>query len=167
MAFTKVEDFLAYQKAATYWEAVNELLTKPGFSKDCRLRDQIRNAIDSITANLAEGFEQSTDRGFARFVFIAKGCTAESRTRLNQARGRKHIADEEFRACNEMGNEVARLLTGLAKYLRRSNRRDRGLGMGPPKTGGSSERLHLRRHQPPMDSPPAAGRPLNQTDDRD
>jgi four helix bundle protein len=132
MGFAKIEDFAAFQKASTYWEAVNALLEKPGWGKNDKLRDQIRRAIDSITANLAEGFEQSTDRGFAKYVFIAKGSTAESRKRLRQAMRRRYITEGDFRPCDEQADEVARLLAGLAKYLLRSDRKNRGVGTTTP-----------------------------------
>ena len=136
MKITKLEDFVAFQKATAYCEAVDALLEKPAFGKDFNLRNQIRDAIDSITANFSEGFEQPTDRAFANYVFTAKGSTAESRDRLKVAQRRGYITADEFRACNEQGDEVARLLTGLAKYLRKSNRKDRGLG---------------RHHDPPQE----------------
>jgi four helix bundle protein len=53
---------------------------------DQRLRDQIRDASDSMLSNIAEGFEQPTDRAFARYLYISKGSTAELRTRLYRAR---------------------------------------------------------------------------------
>ena len=128
MKITKIEDFVAFQKATAYWEAVNALLEKPGFRRDFKLRNQISDAIDSITSNFAEGFEQPTDRAFANYLFTSKASTAESRNRLKLAESRRHITAEEFQACNDKGDELAKVLTGLIKYLRRSNRRDRGLG---------------------------------------
>ncbi len=63
------------------------------------LRDQIKDATDSVVSNIAEGFEQSTDRGFARYLYISKGSTAEVRTRLALALERKlHFREEQSRA---------------------------------------------------------------------
>ena len=132
MKITKVEDFIAFQRATAFWELVNALLDKQEFSKDCNLRNQIRRAIDSITANFSEGFEQPTDRAFANFLFTSKGSTAESRKRLAIGLARRYITADEFKTADAAGDEVARLLTGLIKYFRKSERRDRGLGCPSP-----------------------------------
>jgi hypothetical protein len=42
------------------------------------------------------------------------------------AQGAKYISDEEFAAYWEMYDEIARMLTGLMKYLDREDRPRRG-----------------------------------------
>jgi four helix bundle protein len=99
------------------------------------LRDQVKDAADSILSNIAEGFEQPTDRAFARYLFISKASTAEVRKRLLMANHRGYITTEEFESRNELGDVVARMTTGLIKYLVKSDRKDRGLGPNPrPRT---------------------------------
>src|SRR5262249_51720163 len=95
-----------------------------------------RDAIDSITSNIAEGFDQPTDRAFARYLYHSKASNAETRRRLRMACRRNCLTTEEFNTRNDAADELARMLTGLIKYLLRSNRKDRGLGLqsrpGPP-----------------------------------
>jgi four helix bundle protein len=106
---------------------------------DQRLRDQIRDASDSMLSNIAEGFEQPTDRAFARYLYISKGSTAELRTRLYRARNRRYITEDEYKSRKALANEVGRMLTGLIKYLLKSDRKRRGLGKEPSQS--SDERL--------------------------
>jgi four helix bundle protein len=40
-------------------------LNRPAIRKNFRLKDQIRDTLDSIASNIAEGFAQSTDKAFA------------------------------------------------------------------------------------------------------
>ena len=76
--------------------------TPPQSSRDY---DQIRRAIDSITANVSEGFEQPTDRAFANFLFISKGSTAESRKRLAIALARRYITADQFKTADAAGTK--------------------------------------------------------------
>jgi four helix bundle protein len=108
--------------------AVNAIINRSGFQRDRRLREQVKDAADSILSNIAEGFEQPTDRAFARYLFTSKASTAEVRKRLLLASHRGYITEEEFTSRNELGDEVARMTTGLIKYLVKSDRKDRGLG---------------------------------------
>ncbi len=112
-----------------FWRAVNAILDRSGLLRDGRLRGQLSDATDSIVSNIAEGFAQSSDKGFARYLVTSKASTAEARARLLLASERHYITRAEFKSLNEIGNEIARMLTGFIKYLHKSNRRDRGLGL--------------------------------------
>ena len=92
------------------------------------LRDQLRDACDSIVANIAEGFPQPTDRAFANYLFIARASSHEVRARLLLALQREYATPDEVQRCTSLANEVERMATGLIKHLRKSNRRNRGLG---------------------------------------
>jgi four helix bundle protein len=124
----QVEELKVWQRAREFCVAVNALLGRAGFQRDRKLKEQLSNAVDSVISNIAEGFAQPTDRAFARFLYISKASNAEARTRLLLACDRGYITDTELAACNEVSDEVARMTTGLIKYLVKSDRRDRGLG---------------------------------------
>jgi four helix bundle protein len=122
----KLEDFDAHQRALEFWRSVTALLERPAFRRERKLREQISDANDSISANLAEGFEQPTDRAFGNFVFHAKGSTAEVLARLREAHIKKCLTQEELDFHLKLGDEVCRLLAGLARYLYKSDFKDRG-----------------------------------------
>jgi hypothetical protein len=65
----KLQKLLIWHKANELWEAINAMLERPGFQRDWKLHDQTADAIDSVVANIPEGYEQPTDRAFAR-IFI-------------------------------------------------------------------------------------------------
>ncbi len=102
--------------------------TGRGFRGTGDCGDQVKDAADSILSNIAEGFEQPTDRAFAKYLFTSKASTAEVRKRLLLACHRGYITKDEYRSRDELGDEVARMTTGLIKYLVKSDRKDRGLG---------------------------------------
>ena len=126
--FEKIEDFEVWKVADAFWSAVNAIISKPSFGKEFDLRDQVKDAIDSVLSNLSEGFEQPTDRGFARYVYHSKGSTAEACTRLQIARRRGLVSPDELRSLRAQGDEVRRLANGLIKYLMKTPNRRRGLG---------------------------------------
>ena len=122
----KLEDLSIYHKAEAFWSAVTAILESPRLRKDRRLHAQIADANDSITSNMAEGFEQSTDRAFAKFLTDSKASLAEVLTRLKQAYLKKYISEEQLKTQVANGEELGKMLGGFIKYLRRSDWNDRG-----------------------------------------
>jgi four helix bundle protein len=144
-----VEDLKVWQRAQEFWVAVNALVDRSGFQRDRRLREQVKDAADSVVSNIAEGFEQPTDRAFAKYLFTSKALTAEVRKRMQMARHHGYITQDEDAACNELGDEVARMTTGLIKYLIKSDRKDRGLGR--PQKSTRPDRAGKSAGDPPGD----------------
>jgi four helix bundle protein len=122
----RVEDLKIWQRASELGVAVNATLAR--LEADRRLRDQLLDATDSVLSNIAEGFQQPTDRAFAKYLYISKTSNAEARTRLKIARDRGYITQEQCTSADNIADEVARMITGLIKYLLQSDRRDRGIG---------------------------------------
>jgi four helix bundle protein len=123
-----VEELQTWQRAVQLDVAVSAIIEQPGFQKDRRLKEQILDAVDSLVSTSAEGFEQPTDRAFAKYLYTSKASNGETRTRWLLARNRRYITAAEFDTCNRLSDELARMLSGFIKYLIRSDRRDRGLG---------------------------------------
>ena len=80
----------------------------------------------AVSANIAEGFGQQTDRQFVRYLFIARGSAQEARAHLAVARGRQYVTEAEATDLSAKYEEIARMATGLIKYLRASDRKLRG-----------------------------------------
>jgi four helix bundle protein len=96
MKIQKVQDFEVWKKADAFSDAVTAILARPPFGRNRKLLEQIETAVDSITSNMSEGFEQPTDRGFANYLCIAKGSTAETFTRLRRASRRAYLNQTEL-----------------------------------------------------------------------
>lgn len=93
---------------------------------DFDLRGQLGSASIAVPANIAEGFGQQTDRHFAKYLFIARGSSNEVRALLAIAHGRGHLEQSEKSDLIGKYEEIARMLTGLIKYLRACDRKERG-----------------------------------------
>ena len=121
-----LDDLQVYRKSLDACTAVSALLERQRVRADCDLRGQLSSASGAVPANIAEGFGQQSDRQFARYLFIARGSCHEVRAHLTVAHGRKHMNGAELQELSGKYEEIARMLTGLIKYLRASDRKERG-----------------------------------------
>ena len=89
------------------------------------LADELYRASHSIVSNTAEGFQQGTDRAFARYLKIAAGSCEEIRCHLAAGERLGCLpADQRIRVAAE-AREITNMLRGFIRYLHRSNRTDR------------------------------------------
>ncbi len=105
--------------------AVFALLSEGGMRRDLRLRDQISACAEQVASAISEGFEQSTDRHFAQYLYRARGSGREIRTQLTIAADRRHISHDDCERVCAMYDEIARMLTGLIVHLEREDRKHR------------------------------------------
>jgi four helix bundle protein len=122
----KIEELPVFEKTLEFCSVVTAILDRPGLRRDRNLWEQISDANDSIPANMREGFEQSTDIGFAKFLYHSKGSLAEVLARLHRAHSKKYISSDELKAMVAIGEELGRMLGGFIRYLARSEFKDRG-----------------------------------------
>jgi four helix bundle protein len=121
-----LDELLVYQKAQLACVAVSAILERPKVRADWDLRAQLAAASAAVPANIAEGFGQQTDRQFVRYLFIARGSAHEVRSHVSVAHGRQYLSDDEAADLHNKYEEIAKMLTGLIKYLRRTDRKHRG-----------------------------------------
>jgi len=99
--------------ARKVYEATNAFPKEEMFG----LKSQIRRAVVSIPANIAEGHGRLTDLQFRHFLGNARGSLNELQTELELAQGLGFIPSEIMSALTEQNNEVARLLNGLIAVM--------------------------------------------------
>ncbi len=78
----KIESF---EDLNVWKESISLTLDIYKYLRKCRdygLRDQLQRSAVSIPSNIAEGYERDTNKEFIRFLYIAKGSSAELRTQL-------------------------------------------------------------------------------------
>jgi four helix bundle protein len=121
-----VEELQVYQKALEAADEVSEILERPCFQRDVRLRDQLGASSGGVASLIAEGFAQSTDRFFAQYLYRSRGESKETRTHLRVSRGRHYISSDELASSCRRYDEIEKMLTGLIRHLEREDRRHRG-----------------------------------------
>ena len=116
------EDIQSWQKARELVSSVYTITKEKAFSSDYSLKNQIRSAAVSIMSNIAEGFSRRTTKELVQFLFISKGSTAEVQSQLYIALDQGYIDRQKFDELYSKSEEVARLLSGFIKYLRKTER---------------------------------------------
>ena len=119
----RFEDLEAWKLARELTKLVYQIMAAGEFSHDFGLRDQIRRASVSILSNIAEGFERAGDKEFLQFLAIAKGSCGEVRAQLYVALDQRYVTNEQFTVASNKALELSRLISGLMRYLRRSEMR--------------------------------------------
>jgi four helix bundle protein len=92
----KFEDIEAWQKGRQLKLEVYRFSKRGDFIKDFALREQIRRAAISVTANIAEGFERDGNREFIQFLSNSKGSCGEVQDHLYTALDEQYITKDEF-----------------------------------------------------------------------
>lgn len=83
------------------------------------LTSQLRRAVISISANIAEGAGRSSKTEFTRFVNIALGSLNEVESLLYVSLNLKYINQEGFELIKNQIEKLGRLLGGFKNYLKR------------------------------------------------
>jgi four helix bundle protein len=120
MKVTKFEDLESWRKARTLTNTVYEATGSGRFTQDFGLKEQIRRASISILSNIAEGFERGGDKEFFQFLAVAKGSCGEVRAQLYIAVDQGYLSHELFEKLSNNAVEISRLISGLMKYLSKS-----------------------------------------------
>jgi four helix bundle protein len=118
--FKSFEDIDAWKKARELTRRVYEVTAKGAFARDFALRDQIRRACVSVMSNVAEGHGRGGTKEFLQFLSMALGSANEACSQLYVALDQGYIDDRQFRELTVLAQENARMIGGLARYLRTS-----------------------------------------------
>src|SRR6185503_915175 len=113
----RFEDIQAWQEARKLVKMVYSLTNKDSFSKDFGVRDQIRRALVSVMANIAEGFDCESKVEFARFLGIARRSAVEVQSILYAALDTGYINNDEFNLYYEQARKTKALTGGFKRAL--------------------------------------------------
>lgn len=120
--FTKFEDMQVWQDGRNLVQIVYELTKGAAFAKDWGLRDQIQRAAVSVCSNIAEGYERSGNKEFAKFLWIAKGSAGEVASQLYHALDNGYVDkiqfDFAYAAANGLCGRLYRLIQSLSSDVK-------------------------------------------------
>jgi len=95
------------------WEIVNRW---DYFGKDT-IGKQLVRAVDSISANLSEGFGRYHFKEKKNFSYYSRGSLYETRTWLEKAKSRNLMTESEFSYFRDNVNLIGKLLNGYIKSI--------------------------------------------------
>src|SRR5688572_6088315 len=114
-------DLIAWQKAMDL--VVNVYILSKSFPPDelYALTKQVRRAVTSVPANIAEGQGRRLGREFHQFLANARGSLLELDTHLELALRIGYLNVEQHTAIRAKLDEVGRLLNGLMRSISSEN----------------------------------------------
>lgn len=114
MTKSKLEDLDVYNSSIEISDIIwNLVIQWDNFSRNT-IGIQIAKAIDSVGANISEGYGKGSKIDNARFVKIARGSLFETKYWLNISNRRKLISDSEQ---SDIDSKIENLLPRLSAYI--------------------------------------------------
>ena len=116
MKIKQFEDIIAWQKAQ---DLGVEIYRNFHGCSDYAFKNQLTKAAVSISNNIAEGFERSSDADFCRFLYISLGSCSEVKSMIYLAERLNYIPGVEKSSLIEKCKEVSKIVRGLIHSLKR------------------------------------------------
>jgi four helix bundle protein len=117
MALRSHKDLQVWQKSMDLLEEIYRLSRPFPREEDWGLTSQLRRAVISVPANIAEGNARGSRRDYAHFVSIARGSLSETETLVLAAIRLKYLREEHAKAALSLLDEVGRMLNTLHNRL--------------------------------------------------
>ena len=117
----KLEELNVYNLAMDLGERVWSVMKGWGnFEKDT-IGKQLIRAIDSVAANLSEGFGRYHFKDVKNFGYYSRGSLYESKTWLTKAKNRALISNDDYddfvRKINDLGVKLNNYISSIGKTI--------------------------------------------------
>lgn len=121
----ELEELRVYQKSMELGEKVWNIVQQwDWFAKDT-IGKQIVRSVDSVAANLGEGFGRYHYRETIHFSYYSRGSLYETQTWLTKANNRKLISETDFdmfmKEIKDIGIKLNNYITSISKLSKTSN----------------------------------------------
>jgi four helix bundle protein len=111
------EDLIIWQKAVEFAAEIYRLTESAAIRTDFGLKDQLRRAAVSVSANIAEGFERRSRAEYLNFLNVAKASAGETRSLLEIAARVGYLTPAEFAELREASKFLSGSITNHMKSL--------------------------------------------------
>ncbi|MEP7197427.1 MAG: four helix bundle protein [Saprospiraceae bacterium] len=118
MKIKNFEEIIAWQKAQELAVLIYDEFRN---SKDFGFRDQICRAVVSISNNIAEGFDRSSDADFCRFLYMSLGSCSEVKSMLYLATKLNYINLQKQNNLLEKSQKISKVINGFIKSLQKND----------------------------------------------
>ena len=116
----KLEELQVYQKAMDIADKVWNIVLKWNYFEKDTMGKQLVRAIDSVVANLSEGFGRFHYKETKNFTYYSRGSLFETKTWLNKAKKRGLISEDDFihfsNEINVIGKMINNYIKSIGKY---------------------------------------------------
>ena len=113
----KFKNYLIWKKAQDLIPKFYDVISCfPEYEKYA-MSSQLRRAVCSISANIAEGCSRSSPKDFGRFLEISLGSIFECQSFIDAAKSIRYIEDEVASKLDSDCEELARMINGLRRKV--------------------------------------------------
>ena len=116
MNYLKVTDIDAYVVSFNLSNHVWDIVVEWGYLAQKTIGIQIIRAVDSISANIAEGFGRYHKKDKIKFYYYARASTVETFDWLEKSLKRKLINQNQYLYLKEELDKLPKAINGLVKY---------------------------------------------------
>jgi four helix bundle protein len=114
-----LETLAVWQKSLDYAvDVCRDVVSQFPSEEKWALASQLRRSVQSIPANIAEGYGRFSYQETIRFCYIARGSMSETKTQLILAHRLGYIGDEAFQCYLSRLTELVKMLHGYISHLR-------------------------------------------------
>ena len=113
MGVRRHEDLIAWQLGMCLAQRIHERLARLPRDADRTFCEELREASEAISANIAEGFDRYAPRQFHYFLQIAKGSLGETTTRIRSGYVRGYWTVDEFNELLLLARRTRGAVVGL------------------------------------------------------
>lgn len=107
---------IVWQRAIVLFQLVWEVVYRRE-KVDFKLRAQVADAAQSVSANISEGYGRRSAKEYIQFLYFALGSMGETLTRTIGLHITGHINDSQFNEINELHYEVENRLLRLIEKI--------------------------------------------------
>ena len=115
----KLEDLRVYKMSMDLAEEVWSIVNEWGYFEKDTVGKQLVRAVDSVAANLSEGFGRFHYKEAKNFSYFSRGSLYETKTWLTKAANRNYITKEAYtefmNAIDEIGIKLNNYINTIGK----------------------------------------------------
>jgi len=117
----KLEELRVYQQSMELAEKIWNIVTDRDYFSEDTAGKQLIRAVDSIAANLSEGFGRYHYRENKNFGYYSRGSLYETKTWLIKAHNRKLVKSEDFNSFIKELDDIGIRLNNYINTIGKSN----------------------------------------------
>ena len=123
MKYKRFEDLPVWKDAIELAIRIFALIEKQCFRGHAGTRNQLENAVVSISNNIAEGFERGTTQELLTFIYISRGSAGEVRSMLQLLERLAEFKDFKFEISDlkSRSESISKQLRAWADSLQNSD----------------------------------------------
>lgn len=113
----ELEELKVYTMSMQIGEEVWSIVNKWNYFEKDTIGKQLVRAIDSVAANLSEGFGRYHFKEAKHFSYYSRGSLYESKPWITKAHNRKLISEDQFQNFKREFNIIGKMLNSYIKSI--------------------------------------------------